>query len=170
MCLMNRLLGQSENNIKQGIHLKILGIRTAPIQLRYALIDVNGDECSLMNANSESLIKVPSGMNDFSELLSWEKSEIDRIIIQNQDIEKIVLKIGEYGRNDTKISRLASCVDAVVMLAAKEANISLETKIYNQLGTSRVQVKGYAEDRVGRTEKYWNEQIADAIIAAWSGR
>ncbi len=150
--------------------MKLLGIRTAPTQLRYAFVDVNDGDCSIVNANSESLIKVPAGMNDFSEMLSWQKAEIDRIIRQNQDIEKIILKIGEYGRNDTKSSRLASYFDAVVILAAKEANIPLETKIYNQLGTKRKQVKEYAENRVGRTEKYWNEQIADAIVAAWSGR
>ncbi|SMN16192.1 hypothetical protein CRYPD_907 [uncultured Candidatus Thioglobus sp.] len=58
----------------------------------------------------------------------------------------------------------------MVILAAKEANIPVQTKIYNQLATKRNQVKGHAEERVGRTEKYWNEQIADAIVAAWSGR
>lgn len=150
--------------------MKILGIRTAPTQLRYALIEVDDGDCTLLNSNSESLIKVPAGMNDFSEMLSWQKAEIDRIIRQNQDVAKIVLKIGEYGRNDTKSSRLAAYFDAVVILAAKEADILLDTKIYNQLGTKRAQVKAHAEERVGRTDKYWNEQIADAIIAAWSGR
>lgn len=150
--------------------LKLLGIRTAPTQLRYALIEVDDGNCSLVNSNSESLIKVPAGMNDFSEMLSWQKDEIDRIIRQNQDVEKILLKIGEYGRSDTKSSRLAAYFDAVVILAAKEANIPVQTKIYNQLATKRNQVKGHAEERVGRTEKYWNEQIADSIVAAWSGR
>ncbi len=150
--------------------MKILGIRTAPTQLRYALIEVDDGDCTLLNTNSESLIKVPAGMNDFSEMLSWQKAEIDRIIRQNQDVGKIVLKIGEYGRSDTKSSRLAAYFDAVVILAAKGADILVETKIYNQLGTKRAQVKVHAEDRVGRTDKYWNEQIADAIIAAWSGR
>jgi len=148
-----------------------LGIRTAPTQLRYALIKVDDDNnCSLVNSNSESLIKVPAGMDDFSEKLSWQKDEIDRIIRQNQDVEKILLKIGEYGRSDTKSSRLAAYFDAVVILAAKEANIPIQTKVYNQLSTKRKQVKEHAEARIGRTEKYWNEQIADAIVAAWSGR
>ncbi|WP_241832138.1 hypothetical protein [Bathymodiolus thermophilus thioautotrophic gill symbiont] len=148
-----------------------MGIRTAPTQLRYALIKVDDDNnCSLVNSNSESLIKVPAGMDDFSEKLSWQKDEIDRIIRQNQDVEKILLKIGEYGRSDTKSSRLAAYFDAVVILAAKEANIPIQTKVYNQLSTKRKQVKEHAEARIGRTEKYWNEQIADAIVAAWSGR
>ncbi|CAB5494344.1 hypothetical protein [Bathymodiolus thermophilus thioautotrophic gill symbiont] len=151
--------------------MKLLGIRTAPTQLRYALIKVDDDNnCSLVNSNSESLIKVPAGMDDFSEKLSWQKDEIDRIIRQNQDVEKILLKIGEYGRSDTKSSRLAAYFDAVVILAAKEANIPIQTKVYNQLSTKRKQVKEHAEARIGRTEKYWNEQIADAIVAAWSGR
>ena len=148
-----------------------MGIRTAPTQLRYALIKVDDDNnCSLVNSNSESLIKVPAGMDDFSEKLSWQKDEIDRIIRQNQDVKKILLKIGEYGRSDTKSSRLAAYFDAVVILAAKEANIPIQTKVYNQLSTKRKQVKEHAEARIGRTEKYWNEQIADAIVAAWSGR
>ncbi|AYQ57285.1 hypothetical protein MS2017_1601 [Bathymodiolus thermophilus thioautotrophic gill symbiont] len=151
--------------------MKLLGIRTAPTQLRYALIKVDDDNnCSLVNGNSESLIKVPAGMDDFSEKLSWQKDEIDRIIRQNQDVKKILLKIGEYGRSDTKSSRLAAYFDAVVILAAKEANIPIQTKVYNQLSTKRKQVKEHAEARIGRTEKYWNEQIADAIVAAWSGR
>ncbi len=161
---------RSLNITTQGITLRLLGIRTAPTQLRYALIEVNNGDCNLINTDDESQIKVPAGMNDFSEMLSWQKDEIDRIIRQNQDVEKIILKIGEYGRSDTKSSRLAAYFDAVVILAAKEANITIETKIYNQLGTKRAQVKAHAEDRVGRTGKYWNEQIADAIVAAWSGR
>ncbi|CAB5499217.1 hypothetical protein THERMOT_995 [Bathymodiolus thermophilus thioautotrophic gill symbiont] len=151
--------------------MKLLGIRTAPTQLRYALIKVDDDNnCSLVNSNSESLIKVPAGMDDFSEKLSWQKDEIDRIIRQNQDVEKILLKIGEYGRSDTKSSRLAAYFDAVVILAAKEANIPIQTKVYNQLSTKRKQVKKDAKEHIGRTDKYWNEQIADAIVAAWSGR
>ena len=67
--------------------MKLLGIRTSPTQLRYALIEVNNGDCTLINADDESQIKVPAGMNDFSEMLSWQKDEIDRIIRQSQDAE-----------------------------------------------------------------------------------
>lgn len=150
--------------------MKILGIRTAPGQLRYALIEVDGSNITFINSDLESLIKVPAGMNDHSEKLAWQKGEIDRILRQNPNITKIVLKIGEYGRSDTKSSRLGAYFDAAVILAAREKNIPLETKIYNQLGTKRSQVKDHAEQRVGQTATHWNEQIADAIIAAWSAR
>lgn len=86
--------------------MKILGIRTAPAQLRYALIEVANEDLTLLNANTENLIKVPAGMTEYSEQLAWQKDEIDRIIRQNSDIAKVVLKVGEYGRSDTKSTRL----------------------------------------------------------------
>lgn len=150
--------------------MKILGIRTAPAQLRYAIVERVDGELTLSNSSTEHLIKVPAGMSDNGEILAWQKEEIDRIIRQNDDITKVVLKVGEYGRSDTKSSRLGAHLDAIVILAAKQSNIAVETKLYNQLGTKRNQVKKHAENRVGKTETHWNEQIADAIVAAWSVR
>lgn len=150
--------------------MKILGIRTAPAQLRFALVEIVDGDLTLLNAETENQIKVPAGVSEYSEQLAWQKDEIDRIIRQNPDISKVVLKVGEYGRSDTKATRLGAYFDAMVILAAKEANLPVETKIYNQLGTKRAQVKDHAENRVGRTLTHWNEQVADAIVAAWSVR
>lgn len=150
--------------------MKILGIRTAPTQLRYALVTKENDDLVLLNADSENLIKVPASIEEYSDMIAWQKEEVDRIIRQNSDIVKVVLKIAEYGRTDTKSNRLGSYFDAAVILATKAANIPIESKLYSQLGTTRSKVKGHAETRVGRTTKYWNEQIADGIIAAWSAR
>ncbi len=150
--------------------MEILGIRTAPKQLRYALVCINGEGISLGNSESEHLIRTPATMEDPLDILAWQKKEIDRVIRINSDVIKIVLKVAEFGRNDTKITRLGAYLDAAVILSAKEANISVEGKLYSQLGTNRSQVKDHAEARVGRTNTHWNEQIADAIIAAWSAR
>lgn len=150
--------------------MKVLGIRTAPAQLRYALVEINDNNATLINGEQEHLIRVPAGMNDNADILAWQKDEIDRILRQNSDICKVVLKVGEYGRSDTKSSRLGAHLDAIVILAAKQANIPVEGKIYNQLGTKRSQVKEYAESFVGRTSTHWNEQIADAIAATLSCR
>lgn len=150
--------------------MKILGIRTAPTQLRYALIEVSADGINLLNSSTENMIKIPAGLSELNDQLSWQKGEIDRIIRQNKDVTKILLKIGEYGRSDTKSTRLGAYLDAMVILAAKEANIPIETKIYNQIATKRSEVKAHAEARAGKTDAHWNEQIADAIVVAWSAR
>jgi hypothetical protein len=150
--------------------LKILGVRTAPTQLRYAIVVIVDGNAILKNAGTENMIKVPAGVSEYSDQLAWQKGEIDRIIRQNSDINKVVLKVGEYGRSDTKSTRLGAYFDAMVILAAKEKNLAVETKIYKQLGTKRSLVKEHAENGVGKTNTHWNEQIADAIVAAWSAR
>jgi hypothetical protein len=150
--------------------LKILGIRTAPAQLRYAIIEIDNGTATLINGADEHLIKVPAGMNANADILAWQKDEVDRILRQNPDINKVILKTGEYGRSDTKSSRLGAHLDAIAILAAKQANIPVEEKTYSQIGTQRAKVKEHAENRVGRTSTHWNEQIADAIVAAWSCR
>jgi len=115
-------------------------------------------------------MRIPAGLDDTHDKLRWVKGELDRILRQNEDLSKVVLKLGEYGRNETISTRVGAYLDAIVLLACAENNVPVEGKIYNQLGTKRSQVKEHAENRVGRTPTHWNEQMADAIIAAWSSR
>lgn len=150
--------------------MKVLGIRTAPKQLRFALLDIDGTEVDFLNQNSENLIKVPAGVTEVEDIVHWQKSEIDRILRQNRDIELIAIKTNEYARSDTKSTRLASYLDAVVLLAAKEAHIPVCTRLYSQIGAKRTNIKERAADRIGATDKYWNEQIADAVMVAWAVR
>lgn len=148
--------------------MKVLGIRTAPKQLRFALLEINGDNIDFLNQNTENLIKLPAGVTEVEDILHWQKSEIDRILRQNPDIDLVAIKTSEYARSDTKSTRLASYLDAAVLLASKEVNVPVYTRIYNQIGAKRSNVKEHAESRVGTTDKYWNEQIADAIMVAWA--
>lgn len=150
--------------------MKILGIRTAPKQLRFALIGVSGKTLSLLNHDSENLIKVPAGIIENEDVVHWQKSEVDRILRQNLDIAFVAMKTSEYARNDTKATRLASYLDAAVLLAAKDAHKPVYSKLYSQIGATRATVKERAEARVGTTSKYWNEQMADAIMVAWALR
>ncbi len=148
--------------------MKVLGIRTAPKQLRFALLVVDGGNIDFLNQNTEHLIKVPAGVTEVEDIVHWQKSEIDRILRQNQDIDLVAIKTSEYARSDTKSTRLASYLDAAVLLASKDANIPVCTRLYSQIGAKRANVKERAESRVGSTDKYWNEQIADAIMVAWA--
>jgi hypothetical protein len=150
--------------------VKILGIRTAPKQLRFALVEIAGNNATLLNGGSENLIKVPAGVTEAEDIIHWQKAEVDRILRQNPDIDFVALKTSEYARSDTKATRLASYLDAAVFLAAKDAHKPIHSRLYSQIGATRNTVKERAEARVGRTEKYWNEQIADAIMIAWALR
>lgn len=150
--------------------MKILGIRTAPKQLRFALVEVDDTGVSLFNNQAENLIKVPVDLTEPEDIVHWQKSEVDRILRQNPDIALIAIKTSEYARSDTKATRLASYLDAAVLLAAKDANKPVCSRLYSQIGAKRSNVKERAESCVGCTSKYWNEQMADAVMVAWAVR
>ncbi|HAU4890818.1 hypothetical protein [Aeromonas hydrophila] len=150
--------------------MKVIGIRTAPKQLRFALLEFDEVNILFLNQNSENIIKVPAGVNEVEDIIHWQKSEVDRILRQNKDIDLVAIKTSEYARSDTKSTRLASYLDAAVLLASKDANIPVCTRLYSQIGAKRTDVKEKAESIVGVTNKYWNEQIADAIMVAFAVR
>lgn len=150
--------------------MKILGIRTAPQQTRYALIDTDGNTCSLINANSENSLKLPATITSSEAQLKWVKDELSRIIRQHTDITKIALKVPEFAGSKTNSSRLGDYLDAMVLLAAAESGIPIITKLYSQMATKRADVKRHAEDRIGKTSTGWNDQMADAVAVAWIAR
>lgn len=150
--------------------MKVLGIRTAPKQLRFALVEVSGDTPFLINNDAENMIKVPACITEAEDAVHWQKAEVDRIIRQNSDVAFVAIKMSEYARSDTKATRLASYLDAAVLLAAKDAHKPVYLKLYNQIGANRSTVMERAEARVGRTTKHWNEQMADAVMVAWALR
>lgn len=150
--------------------MKILGIRTAPKQLRFALVEVADNAVTLLNDDSENLIKVPAAVTEIEDVVHWQKSEVDRILRQNPDVAFVAIKMSEYSRSDTKATRLASYLDAAVLLAAKDAHKPVYSKLYNQIGANRSTVKERAEAHVGNTNKNWNEQMADAVMVAWALR
>ena len=78
--------------------------------------------------------------------------------------------MSEYARSETKTTRLASYLEAAVLLAAKDAHKPVYSKLYSQIGATRSTVKERAEVSVGSTTKHWNEQMADAVMVAWSLR
>ena len=147
--------------------MKILGIRSAPRLLRYALIETDGNTCTLLNANTENSLKLPASITRTEAQLKWVKDELSRIIRQNNDIEKIALKVPEFAGSKNSSSRLGDYLDAMILLSAAESEIPITTKLYSQLATKRADVKRHAEERVGKTAAAWNDQMADAIIAAW---
>ncbi len=151
--------------------MAILGIRAAPKEIRYALVDSDGQTARFLNAEGENRLKFPRGMENPEEKLSWFYGELERIHRQNPAIERIIVKSNEYNRrgSESTASRQAAYLDAVVLTFAGKRAIPVSLKLYAGLGTRRDAVEAFAEENVGRCQTSWNEQMADAVAAAWSG-
>lgn len=151
--------------------MMILGVRTSPTTVRYAVLNCNGAAVSLVNADSENKLDFPADCRSVEQKLYWLHQELDRVLRQYSGIERIVIKANEYGRGGEKAtSREAAYFDAVVLMIAGTRQLPVAVKLYRTIGTRRNDVKTFAATNVGTTNRYWNEQMADAIAAAWSGR
>lgn len=151
--------------------MMVLGVRTSPSTVRYAVLDCNGTAVSLVNADLENKLDFPADCRSIEQKLHWFQQELERVLRQYPGIERIVIKANEYGRGgETAASREAAYFDAVVLMTAGTRQLPVAVKLYRGIGTRRNEVKTYAEINVGTTNRYWNEQMADAVSAAWSGR
>ena len=148
---------------------KILGIRTSTSEIRYAVLGEgeNGIVCFL-NKDGEHKLQYPSTQSSGADDLKWLKRELDRIIRQTTGIEQMVIKTSEFGGSETKSKRKSAYAEAICLLVAAEHNIAVTSKLYSQLGVRSGNVKELADERYGRTGKYWDSKIADAVIAAAS--
>ena len=148
----------------------IMGLRASAQEIRYAILenDENGN-IVFKNKDTENRIKYPVSLDQIEDKLQWVKTEIDRIIRINPDIEKIFVKVNEYTGNESSAKRLAAYIDAIFFLSAKENNICIESKLNSQIASTSEKSMQLAETRVGKTDKYWNKTIADAILAAYWG-
>lgn len=149
--------------------MRIIGLRASAQEIRYAILDtdVNGN-IVFVNKDLENRIKYPATIDKVEDKLHWVKSEIDRILRVNPTIEKVYLKTNEYG-TETATKRETTYIDSIFLLSAKEHNIPVEKKLNLQIESTASKAKEYAESRVGRTDKYWNNTMADAILVAYWG-
>lgn len=147
--------------------MKILGVRTAPQQIRYAIVEFNNGTATLLNAATENILRKPAHISQTSEHLKWVRDELARVVRQNPDLEKIALKTPEFQGSKTVSSRQGEYLDAMVFIVAADTGILVVSKLYSQMATKRADVLRYAEARVGKTASGWNEQMADAVAVAW---
>lgn len=149
----------------------VLGFRADPSAARYAIVEDNGQGISLRNAATESRLSYPADVTEPSSKVLWLYREIERIFHAHPAIERVVIKTNEYVGRENKAKRTSSYTEAAVLLFCEQKQIPVEIKTYASLGTSSGDVKGHAEQRAGRTSKYWDSKIADAIVAAvWGAR
>ena len=149
--------------------MKVLGVRADPKKTRYALVINDNGEFSLLNSDSESRLQYPADVINPDEKVDWLYRELVRIYHENTDIEKVCIKTNEYTQSDNKSKRETAYLEGAVLLFCHQNNIPVTVKIYASLGTKSSTVKDQAEQRVGKTVKYWDAKMADAIIVAWKG-
>lgn len=145
-----------------------LGFRSDPKNPRYAIVSRTKDDALvLVNADDETKLVFPAGAEADEQKISWLYNELDRLLHKHPEITKVVVKKGEFTAGDNNAKRLASYQEATVLLFCALKGIPVANKIYASLSTNSSQVKDHAEDRVGKTAKYWDVKMADAVIAAW---
>ncbi|ARJ65662.1 hypothetical protein WV31_08340 [Magnetospirillum sp. ME-1] len=151
--------------------MKVLGFRGDPKAPRYAVVSEDNGIFTLENATSDSKLPVPASIGDEAdaERLDWMYREVLAIIDAHPDIAKVVIKQNEFTQQDTKAKRRSAYNDAAVILASAHRNLPVEIKIYSSMATTSSDTKRHGEARVGKTDKYWDNKMADAVNAAWWG-
>ena len=150
--------------------MKVLGIRNYSNGMRFCILtkeDVGG-LVEFVNLNKENKINKPQGYEG-KDLYLWYQSEIERILDTNEGIEAVAIKQNEnnvqacYGK-----LKDVMFFDCIASMSAFHRDLEVESFVYNQLGVSSKTVKGQAEAIIGgKTNKYWDEKISDAIVVAY---
>lgn len=149
--------------------MKVLGFRADPSGPRYAIVLYDGAAFTLANAAGETRLSFPANVTSGVEKAGWLYREVERVFRDNPGIARVVIKTNEYTQSDSKAKRESAYAEAMLLLYCAQHHIPVEIKIYTSLGTKSADVKTHAEARVGRTAKYWDAKMADAVVAAWSG-
>lgn len=149
--------------------MKILGFRSDPSTPRYAIVDSSVTPPALLNADGESRLRFPADCTNEAAQVTWLYREFERIFHIHPDIDRVVIKKGEFTQGDNNAKRVASYQEAALLLYCGLHNKPVVSKIYASLSTRSAQVKDHAIARVGQTTRYWDGKMADAIIAAWWG-
>lgn len=148
---------------------KALGFRADHKAPRYALITNDGGTLCFENREAENRLLYPAERKTPAERLEWLYQEFARVFREHPDIDRVVIKTSEYGLTDRSSSREGSYAEAVLLLLCAMKQVPVETKIYRSLGTKSGEVRATAEELVGRTENYWDNKMADAVVAGAKG-
>jgi len=149
--------------------MKILGFRSDPSTPRYAIVDSSVTPPALLNADGESRLRFPADCSSEAAQVTWLYREFERIFHIHPDVDRVVIKKGEFTQGDNNAKRVASYQEAALLLYCGLHNKPVVSKIYASLSIRSAQVKDHAIARIGQTTKYWDGKMADAIIAAWWG-
>lgn len=147
----------------------VFGFRSDPTTPRYAIVDGAATPLVLLNADAESRLRFPADCTEDAAKVTWLYREFERVFQTHSNISRVVIKKGEFTQGDNTAKRVASYQEAALLLYCGLHNKPVVTKIYASLSTRSAQVRDHAIVRVGQTTRYWDNKMADAVIAAWWG-
>ena len=91
--------------------MKVLGIKSAPKQIRYAIVEreIGKDIAFFVNAGAENRLSFPSDIaDDLDKRLLWLYTELRRICDHHGQFERMCVKLSEHTGGDTSEKRANS--------------------------------------------------------------
>lgn len=150
--------------------MAVLGIKVSPSIIWYAISELISSKIQIRNLNQDFRIPFPQSLSTQQAKVRYLFNEVTRIIDLNKDIDKIIIKENEYVRiPETSIRRFSSNLDGVIMAVGASKSIQVEKVLYKNLGAKKSEILVKAESISGKTNKYWNEDIAEVIVASTIG-
>lgn len=125
----------------------------------------------MVNSATENKLDFPADRQEIPSKLEWLYTELERVYMMHPLISIVAIKMNQF-IGETMANRYSTHLDGVVMLSAQQNGKSAHTFIYAniQQGMNSKKVRAFAEANVGRTDKYWDNRMADAVAAAWTAR
>jgi hypothetical protein len=143
--------------------MKVLGIRNSPTEIRFAISEKDNGLIVLNNISGENKLVFPKHLNSLSQKVGWLYQELENLLSNNPDIQIIAVKQNE--NVSTKYSKVQETAfyDSIAHLIGNDKGLVVNSYVYNNIGTKSKEVKKFAEDNAGKTDKYWDSKMADAI-------
>lgn len=143
--------------------MKVLGIRNSPTEIRFAISEKIGNTIVLLNSNGENKLIFPKHLNSLSQKVGWLYQELENIISNNPDIKRIAIKQNENVSTKYSTVQDTAFYDAIAHLIGNDKGITINSYVYNNIGTKSKEVQSFSEGYTGKTTKHWNSGMADAI-------
>ena len=152
--------------------MKVIGIKVSSKCVRYAILEKSPDGRVVFLNKEENRLLFPQDSQSEVEKMVWLFNEFTRLLEITPNIEKVIIKLPESGRIESKASRLSHYLDAMVLLCSAKQNppVACAGVQYKALHTRSTDVLDFVLSKgICRTQHYWDSKIGDAIAAALSG-
>ena len=152
--------------------MRVMGIKVSSKCVRYAIKKKSPDVGIVFLNKEDNRLTFPQDSQGEAEKMVWLFNEFTRLLGMNPDIEKVIVKLPESGRMESKASRLSHYLDAMVFLGSAKQNppIACTGVQYRTLHTRSADVLDFVLSKgICRTLHHWDSKIGDAIAAALSG-